>query len=129
MPPKPDPTQHTLMHFLDRFVYRNPSTKPAKTHGSSIMQPLAGTPAADLLFKDRASGRTEGAINSEGFWSKNRDDVRADEVFFHDYFEKAGKAQKKSRAEKRAAKVEDDGSDETNECLSKQFLREGMIFR
>jgi ribosome biogenesis protein MAK21 len=81
------------------------------------MQPLAGTAAADLLYKDRASGRTEGAINSEGFWSKKRDDVRADEVFFHDYFEKAGMANKKSRAEKRAKKAEDDdgGEDETDE--------------
>ena len=46
MAAKPDPTLHTLMHFLDRFVYRNPKSKTGTTHGSSIMQPLAGTSRA-----------------------------------------------------------------------------------
>jgi ribosome biogenesis protein MAK21 len=120
---KPDPSTFTLIHFLDRFIYRNARTKSTGLKGSSLMQPLAGTPAADLLYKDRASGRTEGAVNSEGFWSKKRDDVRADEVFFHDYFEKAGMSQKKSRAEKRAAKANGDENDETDE------EQEGQIWK
>lgn len=112
---KPDPSTFTLIHFLDRFIYRNARTKASGLKGSSLMQPLAGTSAADLLYKDRASGRMEDTINNESFWSKKRDDVRADEVFFHDYFEKAGMAQKKSRAEKRAAKAEGAEDAETDD--------------
>ena len=114
---KPDPSTFTLIHFLDRFIYRNARTKASGLKGSSLMQPLAGTSAADLLYKDRASGRMEDTINRESFWSKKRDDVRADEVFFHDYFEKAGMAQKKSRAEKRAERKEGgkEGAEETDE--------------
>jgi ribosome biogenesis protein MAK21 len=79
------------------------------------MQPLAGTSAADLLIKTRDGGRIEDALNREEFWRKNRGDVRPDEVFFHDYFEKAGKTSKKNRAEKRASKPEDGDREETDE--------------
>jgi ribosome biogenesis protein MAK21 len=119
---KPDPSTFTLIHFLDRFIYRNARTKASGLRGSSLMQPLAGTSAADLLIKDRTAGRTEDALNTEGFWSKKRDDVRADEVFFHDYFDKAGKAQRKSRAEKRSNKTEDGGESTDEE-------EEGQIWK
>jgi len=120
---KPDPSTFTLIHFLDRFIYRNARTKTSGLKGSSLMQPLAGTSAADLLYKDRGSGRLEDTLNKESFWSKKRDDVRADEVFFHDYFEKAGMAQKKSRAEKRAAKADGEDDAETDE------EQEGQIWK
>lgn len=95
MPPKPDPTQHTLMHFLDRFVYRNPKTKQEKTHGSSIMQPLAGaSKAADILVKPGDPTR-RAPLNSEAFWAKKVENVAADEVFFHNYFNAAGNSKRK----------------------------------
>src|SRR5262249_6554585 len=72
--------------------------------GSSIMQPLAGAPTADLLVRDRAAGKVEESLNKEEFWLKKREEVAPDEVFFHDYFEKAGR--KKARAEKRREKEE-----------------------
>lgn len=101
----PDPTLHTLMHFLDRFSYRSPRANAAvKTKGSSIMQPLAGAPTADLLVKDRSAGKAEESLNKEEFWMKKREEVAPDEVFFHEYFEKAGR--KKARAEKRREKKE-----------------------
>jgi ribosome biogenesis protein MAK21 len=112
---KPDPSTFTLIHFLDRFIYRNARTKSSGLRGSSLMQPLAGTSAADLLIKTRDGGRIEDALNREEFWRKNRGDVRPDEVFFHDYFEKAGKTSKKNRAEKRASKPEDGDREETDE--------------
>ncbi|KIW06759.1 uncharacterized protein PV09_02449 [Verruconis gallopava] len=112
---KPDPTTFSLIHFLDRFIYRNARTKASGLRGSSIMQPLAGSTTSDLLIKDRAEGFREDALNKEAFWSKKRDEVPADEVFFHEYFDKAGKAQKKSRAEKRASKANKQAGDSTDE--------------
>lgn len=112
---KPDPSTFTLIHFLDRFIYRNARTKSSGLRGSSLMQPLAGTSASDLLIKDRSANRNgTDMLNTEAFWAKNKDDVRPDEVFFHDYFSKAGKAEKKSRAERRAAKAKE-GSEEDGE--------------
>ncbi|KAF2171924.1 hypothetical protein M409DRAFT_63462 [Zasmidium cellare ATCC 36951] len=116
MPPKPDPTQHTLMHFLDRFVYRNPSTKPVKTHGSSIMQPLAGSSAADLLVKPRAGGARSAPLNTEQFWARKVENVAADEVFFHNYFNAAGNQKKKAADKKeKKARGEDEDSEEEAE--------------
>ncbi|KAK4635692.1 Ribosome biogenesis protein NOC1 [Fulvia fulva] len=117
MPPKPDPTQHTLMHFLDRFVYRNPSTKQAKVHGSSIMQPLAGSSSADLLVRSGGSGVGNTPVNTEKFWAKKVEDVAADEVFFHSYFNAAGNAKKRKSAkkEKKARGDDEDSEDEGEE--------------
>ncbi|GIZ40227.1 hypothetical protein CKM354_000357700 [Cercospora kikuchii] len=114
MPPKPDPTQHTLMHFLDRFVYRNPKTKQEKAHGSSIMQPLAGAKAADLLVKPGDPSQ-RAPLNNEAFWAKKVDDVAADEVFFHNYFNAAGNAKKKPAKEKKQRDPEDSEDEDAME--------------
>lgn len=106
MPAKPDPTQHTLSHFLDRFVYRTARSKAsASMHGSSIMQPMAGSNAADLLVKPGREGGVRGEVNSEAFWQKKVEDVAADEVFFHSYFNQAGNKRRKI-SEKKSKKVE-----------------------
>jgi ribosome biogenesis protein MAK21 len=91
MPEKPDPTLHTLMHFLDRFAYRNVRAKGPVVRGVSIMQPLAGAAGTDILIRDRSGARIETPLNTEGFWDKHRDQVKPDEVFFHQYFNQAGK--------------------------------------
>ncbi|KAI5370347.1 Putative CCAAT-binding factor [Septoria linicola] len=114
MPPKPDPTQHSLMHFLDRFVYRNPKTKQEKTHGSSIMQPLAGAKAADLLVKPGDPSQ-RAPLNSEAFWAKKVENVAADEVFFHNYFNAAGNAKKKPTKEKKQRDPEDSEDEDAME--------------
>ncbi|KAF9640047.1 putative ccaat-box-binding transcription factor protein [Lasiodiplodia theobromae] len=133
MPPKPDPTLHTLMHFLDRFAYRNARQKGTAaggaTKGVSIMQPMAGSATkADLLV--RAGGdaaKLEAPLNSEAFWRKKVEDVAADEVFFHQYFEKSGvAAQKKGRRQGRKAAEEDDeegaGSDAEEQEIWKALV-------
>lgn len=107
-PPKPDPTQHTLMHFLDRFVYRAPKKVKEggeKVHGSSIMQPLGGSRAADLLVKPgerTASGAVQ--VNSEAFWARKVENVGVDEVFFHDFFRQVRAGGAKAKKGKVAAK-------------------------
>jgi ribosome biogenesis protein MAK21 len=114
MQEKPDPSMHTLMHFLDRFVYRNPKSKPP-SRGISIMQPMAGGPDVDLLIRDRTGAQAERPLNSESFWQRKKEKVSVDEVFFHQYFAEAGK--KKNRQERRAGKVRngDNGSDESED--------------
>lgn len=110
MPPKPDPAHYTLMHFLDRFVYRTARSKAsAGQHGSSIMQPMGGSSAADLLVKPGESLRAGISVNSEAFWAKKVENVAADEVFFHSYFNQAGS--KKSRKQEKAAKKAKGGDD------------------
>ena len=117
MPAKPDPTQHTLNHFLDRFVFRSARTKAnANMHGSSIMQPMAGSNAADLLVKPGKEGGLRGDVNSEAFWQKKVEDVAADEVFFHSYFNQAGNKRRKQPEKKtKNVDVEAGESDEEGE--------------
>lgn len=113
---KPDPTVYTLMNFLDKFSFRNAKSKPQAAHGTSIMQPMAGTSkAADYLITARGGDRLHDPVNSEQFWKKKVDDVREDEVFFHTYFEKAGKAKQASKKDKKKKKAEDDETDEEGE--------------
>ena len=121
---KPDPTIYTLMNFLDKFSFRNAKTKSQAAHGSSIMQPMSGTSkAADYLITARDGDRMHDPLNSEQFWRRKVDDVRVDEVFFHTYFEKAGKAKqadKKARKSKKAEDSEDEsGEDEIWQALVK----------
>lgn len=121
---KPDPTLYTLMNFLDKFSFRNAKAKSQAVHGSSIMQPMSGTSkAADYLITARDGDRTHDPMNSEQFWRKKVDDVRVDEVFFHTYFEKAGKAKQadlKAKKKKRKEGSEDEsGEDEIWQALVK----------
>ncbi|WPG99133.1 ribosome biogenesis protein noc1 [Acrodontium crateriforme] len=114
MPPKPEPTQHSLMQFLDRFVYRNAKSKAIGTHGSSIMQPLGGSSSADLLVKPSAHGeRTSVPVNTESFWAKKVEDVAADEVFFHSYFNQT--TNKKRKTPKKSSKRDGDDSEDEDE--------------
>ncbi|KAF5851569.1 hypothetical protein GGP41_004358 [Bipolaris sorokiniana] len=81
---KPDPTIYTLMNFLDKFSFKNAKAKSSGIHGTSIMQPMAGTSkAASYLITTRDGDRTHDPLNSEQFWRRKVDDVRDDEVFFH----------------------------------------------
>ena len=118
-PTKPDPAHYTLMNFLDRFAYRNPKTKAPAPKGVSIMQPLAGADTADLLIGGRERSRQHAGVNSETFWMQKVEDVPADEVFFHKYFEQQGKKKEvaKKKKEKRSKKKDGDesGDDEEDE--------------
>ncbi|QIX02269.1 hypothetical protein AMS68_007786 [Peltaster fructicola] len=119
IPPKPDPAAHSLMHFLDRFVYRNPKSKAsAGTHGSSIMQPLAGSAAADLLVKPSGQASSYlGAVpvNSEAFWAKKVQDVAPDQIFFHSYFNQTGNKKRKLTEKAKKSKSKAADSDEEDE--------------
>ncbi|RAL10467.1 RNA-binding ribosome biosynthesis protein MAK21 [Aspergillus homomorphus CBS 101889] len=109
---QPDLTIHTLTHFLDRFVYRTPKAA-AVTRGASIMQPLAGSDAKDRLVAAVKTGQ-QLPLNSEAFWKKKAEDVAAEDVFFHEYFNRVGKGQEKDKARKKKAGKDaaDEGEDE-----------------
>ncbi|CRG85049.1 Ribosome biogenesis protein MAK21 [Talaromyces islandicus] len=116
---KPDLTIHTLTHFLDRFIYRNAKASVG-LRGSSIMQPLAGSDSHDLLVNASGlSSRTRSEpLNSEAFWRKQAEEVAAEDVFFHEYFNRLGKDKhaKKSKKSDRAGGDDDaEGSDNESE--------------
>jgi ribosome biogenesis protein MAK21 len=83
------------------------------------MQPMSGTSkAASYLITARDGDRTHDPLNSEQFWRRKVDDVRVDEVFFHTYFEKSGKAKQADRKTKKKDRRKDDsedGSDDDDE--------------
>ncbi|PYH44443.1 RNA-binding ribosome biosynthesis protein MAK21 [Aspergillus saccharolyticus JOP 1030-1] len=110
---QPDLTIHTLTHFLDRFVYRTPKAA-ATTRGASIMQPLAGSDAKDRLVAAVKTG-PQLQLNSEAFWKKKAEDVAAEDVFFHEYFNRVGKGQEKDQARKKKAANAAGAEDEDGE--------------
>ncbi|EEP81093.1 conserved hypothetical protein [Uncinocarpus reesii 1704] len=106
---KPDLTIHTLSHFLDRFVYRTPKAS-AGLRGSSIMQPLAGGDVSGLLITSGHTTKAHESVNNETFWTKKTEDIAAEDVFFHAYFNRVGKDKTKKKP-KMPAKDEHDLGD------------------
>ncbi|KAJ5098805.1 CCAAT-binding factor [Penicillium argentinense] len=96
---KPDLTIHTLSHFLDRFVYRAPKASAA-SRGASIMQPLAGGEAKDRLVEAGKTAQQSVPLNSEGFWKKKAEEIAAEDVFFHEYFNRVNKDKDRAKAKK-----------------------------
>ncbi len=108
MPGKPDLNVHTLIHFLDRFVYKNPKMSSTNLRGSSIMQPMANNDAQSVLI---SSGATAPGlpVNTDRFRNQKDAQVSAEDVFFHKYFSSLGR----ENIRQKLAKVEmgsDDGS-------------------
>lgn len=115
MPPKPDLSLNTLIHFLDRFVYRNPKATPAPK-GASIMQPMAGGDSSALLISAYSDkDRSRQPVNSEAFWKMESEKVGADEVFFHKYFSTLGRGKEKAKKRKADKKKDAEGSGSDSE--------------
>jgi ribosome biogenesis protein MAK21 len=101
LPGKADLTLHTLIHFLDRFVYKNAKLSEGRPRGASIMQPMASDHVANVLISPTVGGSQRAPVTGEEFRSKQDKDVAADEVFFHKYFANLGKdAKPKSKKQK-----------------------------
>lgn len=97
IPGKPDLSSHTMIHFLDRFVYRNAKTAASSLRGSSIMQPLAGGDSRGVFISNKTGQDKSISLNSEAFWYKRSEDVAVDEAFFHKYFTQIGKGKQSTR--------------------------------
>lgn len=105
---KPDLSLHTLIHFLDRFVYKNAKVTGTKMRGSSIMQPMASDDTrAVLLSSSTKVNRLP--VNSEAFRLKRDTDVAAEDVFFHQYFNNIGKPLT-GKGEKSRRRADEDSS-------------------
>lgn len=113
LPGKPNLELHTLIHFLDRFAYRNAKLGSSNLRGSSIMQPLAGGDSTALLVSSASHGQLP--VNSENFWSRKSTDIPADDAFFHRYFNCLGKATEASETRKKARKIGSDDDASENE--------------
>jgi ribosome biogenesis protein MAK21 len=114
LPGKPDLEIHTLIHFLDRFVYRNAKIGVSKLRGSSIMQPLAGGDNAGLLVT--SSSQDQLPVNSEQFWARKSEVVAAQDVFFHQYFNNLSKPKQVNKTTKNRKSADEDMSgDEESE--------------
>ncbi|KAI8054035.1 CBF/Mak21 family-domain-containing protein [Syncephalis plumigaleata] len=113
---------HTLSHFLDRFVYRNPKKATSNnsgivSRGASIMQPAERDHLSSGVFVwQRQSGMMsdELAVNSEQFLKQT--DIKADELFFHKFFkarqEESNRRQtNKDKKRKRTGDDDDEFSD------------------
>lgn len=114
----PDLRLHTLIHFLDRFVYRN-AKKKAGNKGSSIMQPIADQTGPDVVvsLQRGAGGLKEATVNSEAFWRRKVEDVPVDELFFHKYFNQkmAGVSTKANKKKQQKAAEEEESDHEEDE--------------
>ncbi|ORY08287.1 CBF-domain-containing protein [Basidiobolus meristosporus CBS 931.73] len=101
---------HTIMHFLDRFVYRNPKKKSSTLRGASIHQPMDYNTTGGVVWK-RGAGISDVTVNSEAFWRKKAAEVPVDEVFFHKFFSERSRMQDTINNKKKKRKHDDD-SDE-----------------
>ncbi|KPI35137.1 uncharacterized protein AB675_1322 [Cyphellophora attinorum] len=102
LPGKPDLTLHTLMHFLDRFVYKNAKLSESRPRGSSIMQPMVNDSRNGVLIAPRIGGKERLPVTSDEFRSQQLKNVAAEDVFFHKYFAEAGKPVNKAKADSAA---------------------------
>ncbi|CAG8477646.1 20008_t:CDS:2, partial [Racocetra fulgida] len=79
--PPPELHHHTLSHFLDRFVYRNPKKTDRIKGGNPLLQPtVASEPGMVVMKKGTGISKDEINVNSEEFWRKKLDDVPEDQV-------------------------------------------------
>ncbi|TIC76117.1 CBF-domain-containing protein [Wallemia mellicola] len=101
---------NTLMHFLDRFVYKNPK-KDIKPKGASLMQPIAASDRSQTVANVKGATR-ELMVNSSEFRKKKEENVAPDMLFFHKFFN-----QRNKRLEEKAAKRDKrkKGSDDEDE--------------
>ncbi|KAG6008075.1 hypothetical protein E4U43_000222 [Claviceps pusilla] len=112
---KPDMESHTLIRFLDKFVYRNPKSTDS-SRGASIMQPLrAAQDSGDIWLGSKGAGSMSAPVNSAAFWKKKTEDVAVDDVFFHEYFQHAGKEPKASAKKKKQADADQENEDDEDE--------------
>ncbi|GKT48401.1 ribosome biogenesis protein NOP53 [Colletotrichum spaethianum] len=113
---KPDLESHSLIRFLDKFVYRSP--KVAETvRGASIMQPVRNPDSGSIWLAKRTGSAAAAPINTPSFWNKKVEQVAAEDIFFHEYFKQAGKKNETGKKEATSSapmadKPEDDAEQE-----------------
>ena len=125
IPGTPDLSLHTLTHFLDRFVYRNPKLARTGLKGSSIMQPMAAEDPKGVLVSGTNGAKSSTPVNSEAFKNLADTHVRADEVFFHKYFNTLGGKKEKKEAKKAEKRARQDREVQDDEEMEEEG---GIVF-
>lgn len=125
---KPDLNLHTLSHFLDRFVYRNPKlSSQSTTRGSSMMQPMAGSDSSALLVGGKAHPQ-ELPVNAEAFQAEKEGETRPEDAFFHQYFNSLGKEKTKAKEKREQQKKEKEkGKRDTGEEDEEEEIWDAMM--
>ncbi|CAG8565339.1 22487_t:CDS:10, partial [Dentiscutata erythropus] len=116
--PPPELHHHTLSHFLDRFVYRNPKQTDRIKGGNPILQPIvASEPGMVVMKKGTGISKDEINVNSEEFWRRKLDDVPEDQVFFHKYFTQKNEGKQVKKVKKESDRTADflDNDEEDDE--------------
>lgn len=112
---KPDLESHSLIRFLDKFVYRSPKVAEA-ARGASIMQPVRNPDSGSIWLAKRTGSAAAAPINTPNFWNKKIEQVAAEDIFFHEYFKQAGKKNEAGKKEaKPLASVPDEPEDDAEE--------------
>ncbi|KLU89325.1 ribosome biogenesis protein MAK21 [Magnaporthiopsis poae ATCC 64411] len=127
--PKPELANHTLIQFLDKFVYRNAKATETK-RGGSIMQPVMASGAAvGAVTSGKGATKTPSTLNSEAFWKLKPQEVSPEDVFFHEYFTQVGKSGQQSRAAKREQKraEEEAGDEEAGEDEAEDEIWQALV--
>ncbi|KAJ2977197.1 hypothetical protein NUW58_g7883 [Xylaria curta] len=123
---KPELANHTLIAFLDKFVYKNAkATDQAK--GASIMQPIAASGQSQILLSSKPSVKDADSVNSAVFWNKKSGDVAVEDAFFHEYFTQMGKPGQAEREQKRKAKKEAAGEGEDEEEANEDEIWDALV--
>ncbi|KAF9995201.1 hypothetical protein BGZ79_011120 [Entomortierella chlamydospora] len=120
----PEFYQHSLIHFLNRMVYKNPKKQKDDvnsalgTKGSSIMQPMAAHRGVSIMLKK--GGGNDVNVNTEAFWQKKVEDVPVDQVFFHKYFTQKKAKKPATKKSAKSAGSDDDDDDFTGSKKDKR---------
>ncbi|KAI9888440.1 MAG: hypothetical protein M1814_006945 [Vezdaea aestivalis] len=113
-PEQPTMSSHSLTHFLDQFINRNVKAKHIKSKGDSIMQPLNGATSSGILLSSQPADM-DIPFNSEAFRNKKVEEVAADQVFFHKYFNSLPKSKTRQKKKKNKDAAEDGDSENEDE--------------
>ncbi|CAG8468964.1 7721_t:CDS:10, partial [Dentiscutata heterogama] len=106
--PPPELHHHTLSHFLDRFVYRNPKKNDRIKGGNPLLQPtVASEPGMVVMKKGTGISKDEINVNSDEFWRRKLDDVPEDQVFFHKYFTQKNEGKQVKKVKKESERTTD----------------------
>ncbi|KAL0939426.1 ccaat-box-binding transcription factor [Colletotrichum truncatum] len=108
---KPDLESHSLIRFLDKFVYRNPKVAEVN-RGASIMQPVHNPDSGSIWLAKRKGSAAAVPINSPSFWNKKTEQVAVEDIFFHEYFKQAGKRSESGKNEPTKNATVSDGMDD-----------------
>ncbi|KAI0206432.1 CBF-domain-containing protein [Astrocystis sublimbata] len=125
---KPDLANHTLISFLDKFVYKNAKATD-QVKGASIMQPIVASGQSKILLSSKPSAKDANSVNSASFWNKKSDEVAVEDAFFHEYFTNMGKPGQAEREQQRKAKKDaaGDGEDEDDEEANEDEIWDALV--